>query len=83
MLVRELIEHLEQSFHPKLRALEEVVRSHKTPEERNQIGDSTVRNQVASVLESDDFSQKLLQRLDGCLEAIHKGSQQALRERRG
>lgn len=81
MLVRELIEHLEQSFHPQLRSLEELVQFRKTLEERNQVGDSTIRNQVAAVLDSDDFSQKLLHRLDGCLEAIREGSHRALRER--
>jgi hypothetical protein len=80
MVVRELVEHLEQSFHPQLRSLDELIRIRKTPRDRSQTSDSSVRNQVAAVLESDDFSQKLLHRLDGCLAAIREGAHRALNE---
>ena len=80
-LVRELNEHLEQQFLPRLRAVDELVRSHAKPEERKEIADSTVRSRMAALLDSDDFSQKLYSRLERHLVAIDQGAAQAIQGR--
>ena len=77
-LIRELSEHLKQSFHPKARALSELVRSYRIPEERNAIADTAVRTHVAALIGSDDYSQTLIQKLDCYLTAIEERSQGAL-----
>jgi len=77
-LIRDLTDHLKQSFHPKARALGELVRSYKIPEERNAIADTAVRTRVAALFNSDDYSQTLIQKLDRYLTAIEERSQEAL-----
>jgi hypothetical protein len=77
-LIRELSEHLKQSFHPKARSLSELVRSYNIPEERDAIADSAVRTQVAALIGSDDYSQSLIEELDRYLTAIEERSQGAL-----
>lgn len=77
-LIRDLSEHLKQSFHPKSRALGELVRSFRIPDERNAIADTAVRTHVAALLGSDDYSQTLIQKLDNYLKAIEERSQEAL-----
>jgi hypothetical protein len=77
-LIRELSEHLKQSFHPKSRALNEMVRSSNLPDARDQIADSAIRIQAAAVIASDEYSQTLIQKLDRYLKAIEERSQEAL-----
>jgi len=80
-LVREIVEHLEQSVLPKLRGADELVRSYNNPAERNEIADTTVRNTVAILLESDDFSKTLFERLEKYLTAIEHEAKQAVLSR--
>lgn len=77
-LARELDLHLEQGFIPKLQALDRLVASHNTPEERSLVSDVTVRNQVATVFQSDDFSQPLFKKLNEYFAAIEQGANRAL-----
>ena len=64
---RDLAEHLELNFLPKLQALDETVH----PKSEEQVArDITVRNRAAQVLESDQFTQQLLQKMHDCLNAI-------------
>jgi hypothetical protein len=77
-LIRDLTEHLRQSFHTKARALDDLVRSDKTPAEREAITDTAVRTHVAELLKSDDYSQNLIEKLDRYLAAIDDRSQDAL-----
>jgi hypothetical protein len=79
-LIRELSEHLEQSFLPRIRAVDQLVQSHSRPAERNEIPDSTVRSRVAAMLASDDFSQKLFSKLEAHLTAIDERSQRAVQQ---
>ena len=72
-LVRELTEHLSQSFLPKLRAAAELVQSYQNSVERDEIADPTVRNSVALLLASDEFGQSLIEKLDPYLSSIQKG----------
>lgn len=78
LLVRDLVEHLNKSFHPKSLALGELVRSYNVPEERDAISDGAIRTQVSTVLSSDDYSQALFQKLDRYLQAIEDRSQAAI-----
>ena len=77
-LIRDLSEHLKQSFHPKSQALEELVRSYQIPDERDGIADTAVRTHVAALLDSDDYSQILIEKLDRYLTAIDARSHDAL-----
>lgn len=71
---RDLAEHLELNFLPKLQALDESVQ----PKNENQeVRDITVRNRAAQVLESDKFTLQMLQKMHDCLNAIDA----ALRQR--
>lgn len=80
-LVRELGEHLEQSFLPKIRAVEQMVQSHAKPAEMEETPDSTVRSRVAAMLGSDDYSQKLFSQLESHLAAIDERARQAVQQR--
>jgi hypothetical protein len=77
-LIRDITEHLRQSFHPKSQALDELVRSFQVPEDRDAIADTAVRTQAAALLESDDYSQTLIEKLDRYLAAIDERSHTAI-----
>jgi hypothetical protein len=77
-LIRDLTEHLQQSFHPKSQALDELVRSYLVPDERDAIADTAVRTQAAALLDSDDYSQTLIEKLDRYLTAIDERSHAAI-----
>lgn len=78
LLVRDLVEHLNKSFHPQSRALSESVRSNNLPDERDAISDSAIRTHVSTLLSSDDYSQAFFQKLDRYLQAIEDRSQGAI-----
>lgn len=80
-LLRELNEHLEQAFRPRIRAVDDVVRSFANPADRDEIADSTVRSRMAALIGSDDYSQKLISRLERLLHAIEEGGQRAALQR--
>lgn len=80
-LVRELSEHLEQSFLPRIRAVDQLVQSHAKPAVRDEVPDSTVRSGVAAMLGSDDFSQKLFTQMESHLAAIEERAQRAVQQR--
>lgn len=71
---RDLAEHLDLNFLPKLQALDESV---QPKHEDHMVRDITVRNRAAQVLESDTFTQQMLQKMHDCLNAIDT----ALRQR--
>ena len=77
-LIRDLTEHLQQSFRPKAQALAELVRSYQLPEERDAIADTAVRTHAAALLGSDDYSQNLIEKLDRYLEVIDERSHVAV-----
>lgn len=80
-LVRETIQHLEQSFLPRARTAEDLVRSYNIPAERREISDSTVRSRMAALLGSDDYSQTMFSRLEQHLAAIDERAQRAIQQR--
>ncbi len=77
-LVRDLVEHLDKSFHPNLRSLGETVRSYNLPDERDAIPDASIRTLVTTLLGSDDYSQVFFRRLDQYLQAIEDRSREAI-----
>ena len=77
-LVRELSEHINQSFLPKLRTASELVRSNSATSERADVPDSTVRSAMAALIKSDDFTQTLIDKLDPYLRSIHQGVERIL-----
>jgi hypothetical protein len=77
VVVRELIEHLEQGFSPKIGELERLVRpadgsaTYRLDEDET-VTDVTVRHQTAELLESEDFTDDLFERTFQLLAAIDK-----------
>jgi hypothetical protein len=67
-LTRELIEHLDKGFVPKVQQLKQLVRNGEPT--ADEVLDVTVRNQAATVLISDDFNQGLCAKMDEFLSAI-------------
>jgi hypothetical protein len=75
VVVRELIEHLDQGFLPKVRELEKLVRPADTAaayrlDDEEEVTDVSVRNQTAELLESEDFTDELFERTFRLLAAI-------------
>lgn len=69
-LNRELIEHLDQGFAPKVHQLRRMTRPPKPGEEMT--SDKTVHSQAAAVLESDHFAVGVYQQLIAHCESIRK-----------
>ena len=66
---RELIEHLEQSFIPKVHALRKMTRPDR-PADPPPPGDRTVHAAAATVLEADNFTVGVYERLIAHCESI-------------
>jgi hypothetical protein len=77
-LIRDLEDHLQHSFRPKARAVDEAVRTYDQPAERDAIPDSAIRHHVAALFSSDDYSESLIKKLDKYLAAIEERSQEAI-----
>jgi hypothetical protein len=77
-LNREVIEHLEQSFMPRVNDLERLVRGFSNAAERTAISDVAIRNAAASVIKSDEFAQKLYKKMQAHVLAIHEGTRAIL-----
>lgn len=59
---REIREHLEQGFLPKARDLRKLLRNDDS--ESNTVTDRTVRSQVARLLESENFSSEVFEKME-------------------
>lgn len=70
--VRELIEHLEQGFVPKVHELRRLTRQHDPAAGATTVSDVTVRNHVTSVLEGERFTVGLNDSLEEYLNSIKK-----------
>jgi hypothetical protein len=77
-LMRELIEHLDLGFSPKLKKLQKISRVGKSQSQLEEIGDLTIRTHVALVLESEKFSQELFAKLTLYTSAIESDMDQVL-----
>jgi len=71
-LARELLDHLENGFLPKVQGLRELVEVSDRGVGPDDVEDVTVRNHAAQLLERARFADDLYTRLDECLETIGK-----------
>lgn len=71
-LTRELIDHLDRGFIPKVHQLRRTARRGTNPEHLDEIKDLTVRESVKQVLDSDDYTRQLCDRAGQLLTAIDK-----------
>ena len=69
---RELIEHLEMGFAPKVHELKKLTKQHDGATTSSVVEDATVRGYVSAVLESDQFTAKLNDSLANYLNSIQK-----------
>jgi hypothetical protein len=69
-LSRELIEHLEQGFIPKAHELMRLVQPLRSGVFPTDVEDLTVRNHVAAVLESENYTEQLCEKLEAHCQAI-------------
>lgn len=69
-LNRELIEHLEQGFVPKVHSLRRSTRPEKAGSDSAMLGDKTIHATAASVLESDHFTVGIYQKLIAHCESV-------------
>jgi hypothetical protein len=79
-LNRELIEHLDQGFVPKVHQLRRLTRPPRPGDEIP--GDKAVHAQAASVLESDNFALRVYADLIAHCESIRKSVQELTSRRR-
>ncbi len=79
-LLRELIEHLERGFVPKLHALHKLAKVSRDMNQLEEIGDLTIRTHVAQVLESEKFTDSLYEKLAAFAEALEQDMKKVLYE---
>ena len=77
-LLRELIDHLDLGFSPKLKKLQKISRVGKSRSQLEEIGDLTIRTHVSQVLDSEKFSQALFEKLSLYTSAIEEDMKQVL-----
>jgi hypothetical protein len=70
LLVRELIQHLEMGFLPKLKRLSKVTRLGRANSKLEEIGDLTIRLHVSQVTESERFTESIHERLIELIQAL-------------
>ncbi|MGC1275970.1 MAG: hypothetical protein WBC44_19870 [Planctomycetaceae bacterium] len=78
---RELIEHLEQGFIPRVHSLRRSTRPERPGGDTVALGDKTVHATAAGVLESDHFTVGIYQQLIAHCESVRKAVQELTGER--
>ena len=71
-VLRELAEHLEQGFIPKVHELKKISRQPDPASGAAPVADVTIRSYVSGVVESDRFTGGLVESLEKYLNAIQK-----------
>lgn len=71
-LTRELVEHLEQGFLPKVQNLARLVDPGHVDVHGNPVEDVTVRNSAAQVLESEVYTDQLCEKIQHYCDAIDR-----------
>ncbi len=71
-VLRELAEHLELGFIPKVHELKKLSRQHDPASGIAPVADVTIRSYVSGVIESDRFTGGLIESLEKYLNAIQK-----------
>ncbi|MEZ6055219.1 MAG: hypothetical protein R3C01_00815 [Planctomycetaceae bacterium] len=69
-LSRELIQHLESGFLPKVQDLRRLAKTGTTADQIDEVADASIRTSSQVVLKSFDYSAKLQETLEEFLEAI-------------
>lgn len=82
LLVREIIEHLEMGFLPKLKTLQKIARVGRSQHQLEEIGDLTIRTHVAQVIESEKFTESLYHQLEAITAALEQDMRKVLYEGR-
>lgn len=72
VLVRELLEHLELGFLPKLKKLQKISRVGRSQSQLEEIADLTIRTHVSQMLESEQFTESLFEKLSTLTNALEK-----------
>lgn len=70
--LRELIDHLEMGFVPKVHELRKLCRQHDPTSGAPPVADVTIRSYVLSVVESERFTVGLNESLENYLNSIRK-----------
>jgi len=70
-LLRDLTEHLDRGFYPKLKQLSRLVRPTETEAYSTDIEDVTIRSHVKGVLESESYTDQLCEKLAQFSDAIN------------
>jgi hypothetical protein len=58
-ILRELADHLEQSFLPKARSLRKLARGHEQGYDPSIVRDVTIRSQASALLEAEQYTARL------------------------
>ena len=69
-LTRELVDHLDHGFTPCAHRLVRLVRPTETEAHPSDVEDITIRNQSAQLLESENFTEQVYQKLEAYSKAI-------------
>ncbi len=69
-LTRDLIDHMKRGFIPKVKQLNDFVKVDFYANDEKRIHDVTVRNQSSQLLDSEDFSKQLSDKLNRYVTAI-------------
>jgi hypothetical protein len=80
-LNRELIEHLEQGFVPKVHSLRRMTRPERPGSDTPATGDRTVHATASTVLEADNFSVEVYEQLIDYCESIRAAVQELTSEK--
>jgi hypothetical protein len=82
-LLRELAEHLEQGFVPKVHELKKLSRQQDPASDQPPVTDLTIRSSVAAVVESDRYSAGLTQNIEHYLISTQHDVSELLRRGEG
>lgn len=69
-LARQLIDHLERGFIPKVHSLRRLARQANDPDHRESITDLAIREGASGVIQSDDYTRQLSEKTHAYLESI-------------
>lgn len=71
-LSKELIDHLERNLIPRTREFQTLVRPDSAYDTGTNVEDITIRNQVKTLMESQEFTEQLYRKTSQYLEAIDR-----------
>lgn len=71
-LTRELIDHLERNLIPRTQEFQALVRPDSAYDTGSNVQDITIRNQVKTLIESQEFTEQLHRKTSQYLDAIDR-----------